>query len=59
MTVPTWVAILLMVIGAVGIVRGSLIVAFGGSGRFRFDAALSLIAGFSLGLLGQYLHAQR
>ena len=55
-TAPTWVALVCIAAGGVGIVRGSLIVALGGRGRFRFDAAISLIAGFSLALLGQYLY---
>ena len=58
MTVPTWVAVLCIAAGAVGIVRGALIVAFGGDGRFRFDATVSLIAGFSLAVFGQYLFSQ-
>lgn len=55
MSTPTWVAILCMVVGMVGILRGALIVAVGGDGRFRFDASISLVAGFSLVILGQYL----
>lgn len=55
-TVPNWVAILCSVVGTLGILRGALIVAVSGDGRFRFDASLSLIAGFGLVVLGQYLY---
>ena len=57
-TARAWVAILCMVVGTLGVLRGVVIVAGGGHGRFRFDASASLIAGFSLMLLGQYLFDQ-
>jgi hypothetical protein len=53
-----WIAISCLALGALGILRGAVIVAVGSRGRFRGDAAASLIAGFALALTGQFLLQQ-
>ncbi|WP_182481338.1 hypothetical protein [Nocardioides immobilis] len=50
-----WIAVTCLALGTVGIVRGAIIVAVGSAGRFRGDAAASLIVGFALALTGQLL----
>jgi hypothetical protein len=50
-----WIAISCLALGTFGILRGAVIVAVGSTGRFRGDAAASLIAGVALALTGQFL----
>lgn len=51
----TWVAVVLLGLGVVAVVRSALIVAANGSGSFRGDLLLSVLGGFGLIYLGQYL----
>ncbi len=51
----TAVAVVLPLIGSLGILRSVVIVMGRGSGRFRFDPAVSHFLGFASSLLGQSL----
>ena len=55
MDVPVWVPVLALAVGILGVLRSAFIVAGRGHGRFRGDPWISLVAGFGLVLLGQYL----
>jgi hypothetical protein len=52
----TAVAVLAMAAGLAGVLRAVTIVVSGDDGRFPLDPWVSLVAGFSLLLLGQALH---
>lgn len=51
----TALGVALLVVGTVLIVRGVFIVVSKSRGRFRFDAAASILVGFGLCVLGQAL----
>lgn len=53
-----WIAILCLVLGTACIVRGAAIVTLGSVGRFRGDPAVSLMVGFGLAAIGQFLLAR-
>lgn len=50
-----WIGISCLALGTFSILRGAVIVAAGSAGRFRGDAAVSLIVGFALALTGQFV----
>lgn len=58
MDVPTWIPVACMAIGTVTVLRAAFIVAIKSTGRFRGDPFLTLVAGFLLVYLGQYLLAR-
>ena len=47
--------VVMMAVGALGVLRAAIIVGGGGSGRFRLDPWLSLAVGCCLVLIGQVL----
>lgn len=55
MNVPVWLPIILMVVGVLLILRATVIVAIKGAGRFRADSLVTMVVGFGLILLAQYL----
>lgn len=55
MNVPTWLPVLLMVLGVILILRATAIVVSKGVGRFRADPLATMVLGFGLVLLAQYL----
>lgn len=55
MTVPTWLLALTMGLGVILILRAAAIVAAKGEGRFRADPFVTLLLGFALVILAQYL----
>ena len=57
MDVPTWMPVACMAIGTVTVLRAAFIVATKSTGRFRGDPFVTLVIGFVLVYLGQYLLA--
>lgn len=55
MNVPTWLPLLLMLLGVILILRATGIVVSKGVGRFRADPLVTMVLGFGLVLLAQYL----
>ena len=55
MKVPTWPLLLTMAFGVILILRATAIVATKGDGRFRADPLVTMVLGFGLVLLAQYL----
>ena len=55
MTVPGLLLLLVMAIGLILILRATAIVATKGVGRFRGDPLLTMLLGFGLMVLAQYL----
>jgi cell division protein FtsW (lipid II flippase) len=53
--VPVWLPVLLMVVGVLLILRSTVVVATKGEGRFRADPLVTMMVGFALVLLAQYL----
>lgn len=51
----TVLAVILLTLGVTIVLRAVAIIASGGMGRFRSDPAVSVVAGFALILLGQWL----
>ena len=55
MNVPVLVLILTMTVGVLLLLRATAIIATRGGGRFRADPLITMMLGFGLILLGQYL----
>jgi hypothetical protein len=55
MNLPTSVLLLAMALGVILILRAAAIVATKGDGRFRGDPLVTIVLGFGLVLLAQYL----
>ena len=55
MNVPGWLPVVAMTVGVILMLRATAIVATKGQGRFRADPLVSILVGFGLILLGQYL----
>lgn len=55
MNLPTWLVFLTMAFGVILILRATAIVATKGDGRFRPDPLITMLLGFGLVLLAQYL----
>ncbi|WP_244928521.1 hypothetical protein [Nocardioides sp. W7] len=55
MDVPAWVPVVAMAVGVILMLRATAIVATKGEGRFHADPLVSILVGFGLILLGQYL----
>lgn len=58
MSVSSWLPFLCMAIGTLVLLRAAIIVTLKGTGRFRADPMVSLVVGFALLFLGQYLQAR-
>lgn len=58
MNVPAWLLILTMVLGIILILRATGIVVSKGEGRFRADPLVTMVLGFGLVLLAQYLFSR-
>ena len=53
----TALAMLMLILGVLGVLRSVAIVVLGGEGRFRLDPVVSLMAGLALVLAGSRLLA--